>query len=60
MEQQGYIFLPPPPLGGREFFSKLKNGEEFEGGLERRKGKGVKEEKKKRVIKHTLKYLYEF
>ena len=57
---QGYIFWPfPPPLGG-EFLSKLKNGEEFEGGLERRKGKGVKEEKKKRVIKHTLKYLYEF
>ena len=34
----------------------LKNREEFEGGLEKRKGK---EGKKKRVIKHTLKYLYE-
>jgi len=37
----------------------LKNREELEGGLEKRKGKGGKEEKKKRVIKHTLKYLYE-
>ena len=40
--------------------SKLKNREEFEGGLEKKgKEKGGKEEKKKRVIKHTLKYLYE-
>ena len=39
--------------------SKLKNREEFEGGLEKRKGKGEKRRKKKRVIKHTLKYLYE-
>ena len=36
-----------------------KQGLEFEGGHENRKGKGGKEEKKKRVIKHTLKYLYE-
>ena len=41
--------FPPPPEGGR---FKLKNRENFEGG---RKGKGRKEEKKKRVIK----YLYE-
>ena len=38
------------------FLSQLKNREEFEGGLEKRKGK---EENKERVIKHTLKYLYE-
>ena len=41
------------------FFSKLKTREEFEGGHEKRKGKGGKGEKKKRVIKNTLKYLYE-
>ena len=47
---QGYIFL--------EFFSKLKNREDIERGLhEKRKGKGRKRRKKKRVIKHTLKYL---
>ena len=46
--------------GGEEFLSKLKNREEFGGGLEKRKGKGRKRRKKdKRVIKHTLKYLYE-
>ena len=52
-----------PPPGGGKFLSKLKNREEFEGGLEKgkekekkRKGKG---EKKKRVIKHMLKYLFE-
>ena len=45
------------PFLSENFLSKLKNREEFEGGLEKkRKGK---EEKKKRVIKHTLKYLYE-
>ena len=51
----------PPPLGGggEEFLSKLKNREEFKGGLEKRKGKGGKKKTKKRVIKHTLKYLYE-
>ena len=39
---------------------KLKNREEFEGGLEKRKGKGGKRrKKKKRVIKDTLKFLYE-
>ena len=48
---QGYIFWPN--------LSKLKNREEFEGELEKRKGKGRKEEKKKRVINYTLKYLYE-
>ena len=48
-----------PPWEGGNFLSKLKNREEFEGGLEKKKGKGGKKEKKKRVIKHTLKYLYE-
>ena len=37
-----------------------KNREEFEGGLEKKgKEKGGNQEKKKRVIKHTLEYLYE-
>ena len=36
-----------------KFLSQLKNREEFEGGLEKKEGK---EENKKRVIKHTLKY----
>ena len=47
--KQGYIFWPfPPPLGG-EILSKMKNREEFEGGLhEKRKGKGGKRRKKKR------------
>ena len=49
----------PPGVGGGEFLSKLKNREEFEGGLEKRKGKRGKRRKKKRVIKHTLEYLYE-
>jgi len=38
-----------------KFLSQLKNREEFEGELEKRKGKGGKEEKRKRIIKHTLK-----
>ena len=54
-----YIYiLALPELGGK-FHSKLKNREEFEGGLGKRKGKGGKEEKMKRVIKRKLKYLYE-
>ena len=51
---QGYIFWPFPR---GEFLSKLKIREEFEGGLEKRKGK--EEKKVKRVIKHVLKYLNE-
>ena len=36
-------------MGGGQFLSKLKNREEFEGGLhEKRKGNGVKEEKRKK------------
>ena len=46
MYTQGYIFLPfPPPGGEEEFLSKLKNREEFEGGLEKRKEKGEKRRK---------------
>ena len=52
--------LPPPLGGGKHFFSKLKNRREFEGGLhEIRKGKGGKRRRKKKMIKHTLKYIYE-
>ena len=52
--RHGYIFW------GRKFFVQLKNREEFEGGLEKRKGKGGKiRKKKKRVIKHMVNYLYE-
>ena len=40
---QGYIFWPFHGGGGK-FLSKLKNKEEFEGGLDKRKGK---EEKRK-------------
>ena len=40
--KQRYILAFPPP-GGGNFLSKLKNGEEFEGGLnEKRKGKEEK------------------
>ena len=40
------------PRGGEHFLSKLKNREEFVGGLEKRKGKGGK--RRKRMIKHTF------
>ena len=40
------LAIPLPPEGGGHFLSKLKNKEEFEGGLyEKRKGK---EEKRKK------------
>ena len=39
-----------PPWGGG-ILSKLKNREEFEGGLEKRKGKGEKRRKKKMTAK---------
>ena len=45
-----YILAIPPPVGGN-FLSKLKNREEFKGGLKKSKKKGGKEEK--RVIKHV-------
>ena len=39
------LAIPPPPGGGGQFLSKLKNREEFAGGLhEKRKEKGGKEE----------------
>ena len=41
-------------LQGR-FFSKLQNREEFEGGLEKRKGKGGKEEKQLKCGKTHVK-----
>jgi len=49
-----YIFWPfaPPPWEG-EFLSKLKNREGFEGGLEKRKGKGGKRRKKKSDKTHV-------
>ena len=54
---QGYIFwpFPPPPGGGWEFLSKLKNREEFEGGLEKWKGKGEKRRKKEKSDKTHVK-----
>ena len=45
----------PPPGGGEEFLSKLKNREEFGGGLEKRKGKGGKEENKEKSDKTHVK-----
>ena len=50
INNQGYIFWPFWDV----FMCKVKNREEIEGSLEKRKGK-----EEKRVIKHTLKYLYE-
>ena len=51
------MFWPFPPPGG--IFVPIEKQEEFEGGFEKRKGKGEKEEKRKRMVKYTLKYLYE-
>ena len=54
MTFKGYIFW------GRTILSKLKNREEFEGGLhEIKEEKGGKRRRKKKVTKHTLKYLYD-
>ena len=47
--------LPPPALGGWEFLFRLKNREEFEGGLEKRKGKEGKEENKEKSDKKHVK-----
>ena len=49
----------PPPAGGGNFLSKLKTGKNLNEDMKKGREKGGKEEKKKRVIKHTLKYLYE-
>ena len=54
MTFKGYIFW------GGTILSKLKNREEFEGGLhEIKEEKGGKRRRKKKVTKHTLKYLYD-
>ena len=45
---QGYIFWPFPP-------NKFKNREEFEGGLEKRKGIGGKRRKKEKSDKTHVK-----
>ena len=45
----------PPRGGGEKFLSQLKNGEEFEGGLEKRKGKGEKRRKKEKSDKIHVK-----
>ena len=49
MERTAGIYIlaiSPPPTGGGEFLSKMKNREEFEGGLhEKRKGKGENKNK---------------
>jgi len=50
-----YILAIPPPWGGEEFLSKLKNREEFKGGLEKRKGKGGIEENKEKSDKTHVK-----
>ena len=48
------LAISPPHPGGGQFLSKLKNREEFEGGLhEKGREKGGKRRKRK-VIKHTL------
>ena len=52
------LAIPPPPLGEGKFLSQLKNREEFEGGLEKRKGKGGGEKKEKNDKTH-VKYLFE-
>ena len=43
---------PPPPWGGN-FLSKLKNREEFEGGLEKKARKRGEKKKKKEKIDKT-------
>ena len=50
-----YILAIPPPLGGGQFLSKLKNGEEFKCGLHaKRKGKGGGKKKKEKSDKIPL------
>ena len=50
-----YILAIPPPLGGGKCLSKLKNREEFEGGLEKGKEKEGKEENKEKSDKTHVK-----
>ena len=49
------LAIPPPPWGRGKFLSKLKNGEEFEGGHEKRKGKGGERRKKEKNDKTHVK-----
>ena len=49
------LAISPPPLGGEEFLSNLKNREEFGGGLEKGKEKGGKEENKEKSDKTHIK-----
>ena len=53
------IYSGHPPLPGGGFLSKLKNRKNLKEDLKKGRGKGEKEEKRKRMVKHTLKYLYE-
>jgi len=43
---QGYIFWPPPPLGGGEFFVQIEKRKNLKEDMKKRKGKEGKEEKK--------------
>ena len=55
---QGYIFwsFPSPLWGGGEILSKLKNREEFEGGLhEKKEGKRGEKKKKEKSDKTHVK-----
>ena len=49
------LAISPPPWGVGKILSKLKNREEFEGGLEKRKGKGGKRRKKEKSDKTHVK-----
>ena len=53
--ESGILAIPPGGGWGGEFLYKVKNREEFEGGLEKRKGKGGKEEKKEKSDKTHVK-----
>ena len=53
--RQGYIFWPFPP----KFRPNCPTGKNLKEDMKKGREKAGKEEKKKRLIKHTLKYLYE-
>ena len=55
IQNAGIYILAISHPGGEEFFVQKNLKEDLKKGKE----KGGKEEKKKRVIKHTFKYLYE-
>ena len=50
-----YFLAISPPGGEGKFLSLLKKREEFEGGLEKRKGKGGKSRKKEKSDKTHVK-----